>query len=126
MLQFDTITNNHNVRAALYARVSSDRQAQAGTIEPQIAAILERAGNDGVAIEPEARFIDDGYGGATLIRPALERLRDVAATGALDRLYVLCRDRLARSHACQMLLADELQRCGVELAFINRGLENTP
>lgn len=126
MLQCKTITNNQPVRAALYARVSSEQQAQAGTIDSQVAAIMGRAREDGVAIEQEARFIDEGHSGATLVRPALERLRDLAAAGAIDRLYVLCPDRLARSYAYQMLLVDELQRCAVELVFINRDLGKTP
>src|SRR5437588_3020312 len=126
MLQCNTITSDHSIRAALYARVSSEQQAQAGTIESQVAAVLERAGQEGVTIEAEARFIDEGHSGATLVRPALERLRDSAAAGGIDRLYVLCPDRLARSYAYQMLLVDELQRCGVELSFINRDLGKTP
>jgi site-specific DNA recombinase len=126
MSQCNVITNNHSVRAALYARVSSEQQAQAGTVDSQVAAILQRAGQDGLSIDPESRFIDEGHSGATLVRPALERLRDLAAAGGIDRLYVLCPDRLARSYAYQMLLVDELQRCGVELSFINRDLGKTP
>src|SRR5258706_7712824 len=99
MLQCNTITNNHSIRAALYARVSSEQQAQAGTIDSQVAAILDRARQDGVAIEEETRFIDEGHSGATLVRPALERLRDLAAAGGIDPLYVLCPHRLARSYA---------------------------
>ena len=125
MLQCNSTISNYCTRAALYARVSSEKQAEAGTIESQVAAVLERAARDGVGIEPEARFIDDGHSGATLVRPALERLRDAAAAGGVDRLYVLCPDRLARSYPYQMLLVDELQRCGVDLVFVNRELGKT-
>jgi len=114
------------IQAALYARVSSDRQAQAGTIDSQIAAIGERVRLDGVKIGSSGCFVDDGFSGSTLLRPALERLRDVAAAGEIDRLYVLCPDRLARSFVHQMLLVEELERCGVELVFINRELAKTP
>jgi site-specific DNA recombinase len=126
MAQCNTIESNHTVRSALYARVSSEQQAQAGTVGSQVAAILRRAAEDDLPIEAELRFIDEGHSGATLVRPALERLRDVAAAGGIDRLYVLCPDRLARSYAYQMLLVDELQRCGVELCFVNRDLGKTP
>ena len=126
MSQCNVIATNPSVRAALYARVSSEQQAQAGTVDSQVAAIVERTGQDGLSLEPESRFIDEGHSGATLVRPALERLRDLAAAGGIDRLYVLCPDRLARSYAYQMLLVDELQRCGVELSFINRELGKTP
>jgi site-specific DNA recombinase len=126
MLHCNSIRDNQSIRAALYARVSSEQQAQAGTIHSQIQAVVERAGKDGLAIDTESYFVDDGHSGATLIRPALERLRDSAAAGAIDRLYVLCPDRLARSYAYQMLLVDELQRCGVELVFVNRELGKSP
>jgi site-specific DNA recombinase len=117
---------DHPIRAALYARVSSEQQAQAGTIDSQVAAIVARAAEEALTIEAELRFIDQGHSGATLVRPALERLRDQAAAGAIDRLYVLCPDRLARSYAYQMLLVDELQKCGVELVFLNHPLGKTP
>lgn len=112
--------------AAIYARVSSEQQAEAATIASQVAALEERVRADGLNLGPELRFLDDGYSGATLVRPALERLRDVAATGAIDRLYVHCPDRLARKYAYQVLLLDEFQRCGVEVVFLNHPLGETP
>ena len=93
-------------RVAIYARVS-DPNAPEGTIASQVAALEARLAQDGVRLEPECRFVDDGYTGATLVRPALERLRDAAAAGVLDRLYVHCPDRLARHCAYQVLLIDE-------------------
>ena len=69
------------VRAALYARVSSEQQAEAGTIDSQVEALRARIVADGLPVEKELEFIDEGYSGATLVRPALERLRDVAAAG---------------------------------------------
>ncbi len=112
--------------AAIYARVSSEQQAEAATIDSQVAALQERIANDGLTLDTEMRFLDEGFSGATLIRPALERLRDLAATGAIDRLYVHSPDRLARKYAYQVLLLDELQRCGVEVIFLNHPLGQTP
>ena len=126
MLQCNTIHSNSSVRAALYARVSSDQQANAGTIQSQIDALLARAAQDQLNIEPELRFIDDGVSGATLVRPALEKLRDAAAAGAIDRLYVLCPDRLSRQYAHQMVLIDELGRGGVQVLFVNHELSESP
>jgi site-specific DNA recombinase len=91
------------LRVALYARVS-DPNAPEGTIASQIAALEARVVQDGTRLEPDHRFVDDGYTGATLIRPALERLRDAVAAGTVDRLYVHCPDRLARHYAYQVLL----------------------
>jgi DNA invertase Pin-like site-specific DNA recombinase len=111
---------------AFYARVSSEQQTTAQTIRSQVAALRQRILEDGLALLPEHEFIDEGYSGATLLRPALERLRDLIATGALDCVYVHSPDRLARKYAYQVLLVDEWQRAGVEVIFLNRALGQSP
>jgi site-specific DNA recombinase len=113
-------------RPALYARVSSDQQAEAGTIASQVEALRQRVRQDQFVVDDELCFLDDGYSGTTLVRPALERLRDAAAAGGIDRLYVYSPDRLARKYAYQVLLLDELQRCGVEVIFLNRAIGESP
>src|SRR2546426_1905647 len=113
-------------QAAIYARVSSDQQAAAHTIASQVAALRERVALDGLDLPDTLQFLDEGYSGATLVRPALERLRDVIAAGAIDRLYVHSPDRLARKYAYQVLLVDEFQRMGVEVVFLNRELGRSP
>jgi site-specific DNA recombinase len=72
------------VRAAIYARVSSDQQAERHTIDSQVQDLLARAAADGREIGEEFRFLDDGHSGASLVRPALERLRDLVALAAVD------------------------------------------
>jgi len=114
------------LQVAIYARVSSEQQAVANTIASQIVALQQRVGADGFSLSAELQFIDEGYTGATLVRPALERLRDLAAAGGLDRLYVHSPDRLARKYAYQVFLVDELQRAGVEVVFLNRELGRSP
>lgn len=114
------------MRTAIYARVSSERQAQENTIDSQVQALRARVREEELSLNEELCFIDDGYSGSTLVRPALERLRDQAAAGAIDRLYVHSPDRLARRYAYQALLVDELQTCGVELVFLNRPLGKGP
>jgi site-specific DNA recombinase len=103
--------------AAIYARVSSERQRQAETIQSQLAALRELAAGRGLLVAEELVFCDDGFGGATLNRPALERLRDRAAEGAFEVLLCHSTDRLARRYAYQVLLLEELQRVGVEVIF---------
>jgi len=120
------IVKDQPLRAGLYARVSSEQQADAGTLASQRVALEQRLVQDGFAVEEELCFVDDGYSGSSLVRPGLERLRDAAAAGAVDRLYVLAPDRLARKLAHQVLLVDELQHWGVELCFLNRPLGSTP
>lgn len=113
-------------QVAIYARVSSEKQAEAGTIQSQISELLDRVQADELSVAEELRFVDDGYSGSTLVRPALERLRDTAYNGALDRVYVHSPDRLARKYAYQILLIDEFRRAGVEVVFLNRQCGDTP
>jgi site-specific DNA recombinase len=114
------------VRPAIYARVSSRQQAEANTIASQRAALEARVRSDGLELEDELCFVDEGYSGGTLLRPALERMRDQAAAGSFDRLYVHSPDRLARKYPYQVLLVEELQRHGVELVFLNHDVGRTP
>jgi site-specific DNA recombinase len=114
------------IQAAIYARVSSERQTTAQTIASQLAALRERVAADGVALPEAMQFLDDGYSGTTLVRPALERLRDLVAAGAVDRLYIHSPDRLARKYAYQVLLVDEFRRAGIEVIFLNRELGRSP
>jgi len=112
--------------AAMYARVASEQQAMAHTSARQVAALQARGATDGLA-RPERRpFLDEGYRGATLVRPALERLRDLIATGAGVRLYGPAPDRLARQYAYQVLLGDEFPRMSVEVIFLHRALGRSP
>jgi site-specific DNA recombinase len=115
-----------HLSVAIYARVSSEQQAEAQTIASQVAALRARAAADDCVLLPELEFIDEGYSGATLLRPGLERLRDLSASGGVERLYVHSPDRLARKYAYQVLLMDELQRTGVEVVFLNRELSRSP
>jgi site-specific DNA recombinase len=118
--------NMNSIRAAIYARVSSEQQAAAHTIESQLTALTERAHADGLPVPQERQFLDDGYSGATLVRPAMDRLRDLASLGGVDRIYVHSPDRLARNYAYQVLLIDEWRRAGVEIVFLNRSLGKSP
>jgi site-specific DNA recombinase len=107
------------IQVALYARVSSEKQAEEVTIRSQEAALRQRIEVDGLKIAPELCFTDDGFSGKTLRRPALERLRDLAYDGAIDRLYVHSPDRLARNYAHQVVLLEELTKHSVEVVFLN-------
>jgi site-specific DNA recombinase len=113
-------------RAAFYARVSSEAQARDHTIDSQVAALRERIMADAALMEPDHAFIDEGHSGSSLVRPALERLRDAVAAGDIDRVYLLAPDRLARRHAHQALLMEEFRRAGVEVTFLNRPIGAGP
>src|SRR5580700_895347 len=107
-----------HLRSAIYARVSSEQQAKEHTIASQVDALKRRIADDAVECDPELCFVDDGYSGSSLIRPGLERLRDQAAAGAIDRLYILDPDRISRKYAYQVLMLEELTRHGVEVVFL--------
>lgn len=107
-------------RIALYARVSSEQQTRGNTVASQLAALREQVSAAGLTVEPDDEFVDEGYSGTTLLRPALERLRDVVAAGVVDQVHVLAPDRLARRYAYQVLLVEEFRRAGAEIVFANR------
>jgi site-specific DNA recombinase len=89
------------IRAAFYARVSGEQQAAAHTIESQVAALSERAHSDGTPVPPERQFVDDGYSGATLIRPALDRLRDLVSVGTYGKTHMMPRGKNSRLRAAR-------------------------
>ena len=103
--------------AAIYARVSSERQRQDETIHSQTVGLRELAAARGLLLPEDLVFEDEGFSGATLTRPALERLRDRAGEGAFEVLLCHAPDRLARRYAYQVLLLEELARQGVEVVF---------
>ena len=116
----------NTTQVAIYARVSSEQRTEAQTIARQVAALRERVTADGAVVPEAMQFLDDGESGATLIRPALERLRDVGAAGSVDRLSIPSPDRLARPYAYQVLLVDAFRRAGVDVVFLNRALGQSP
>src|SRR6478735_7521049 len=104
--------------AAIYARVSSDKQREASTIASQTAALIGFARSRGYQVPAEWVFEDEGYSGASLVRPGLERVRDLAAEGQIEAVLVYAPDRLSRKYAYQILLIEELARHGVDTIFM--------
>jgi site-specific DNA recombinase len=106
--------------AAFYARVSTSQQEEHGTIASQETVLKERITQDGCYLDPAHEFSDDGVSGTYLARPGLDRLRDLAGEGALEVLYILSPDRLARRYAHQCVVLEELARGGTEVVFLNQ------
>jgi site-specific DNA recombinase len=104
--------------AAIYARVSSEQQREEHTIASQTAALIEFAKSHDLEVPKEWIFEDEGYSGASLERPGLERVRDLAAEGQIQALLVYAPDRLSRKYAYQVLLIEEFARQGVETLFV--------
>ena len=95
--------------AAIYARVSSDKQREESTIASQTAALIAFAQSRGYQVPTEWIFEDEGYSGASLVRPGLEWVRDLAAEGQIEA--VLAPDRLSRKCAYQISRAMVLTPC---------------
>src|ERR1700731_3470813 len=103
---------------AIYARVSSEQQREENTIASQTASLIEFAKGHNLEVPEEWVFEDEGYSGATLERPGLERVRDLAAEGQIQVVLAYAPDRLSRKYAYQILLIEELARQGVETVFV--------
>lgn len=104
--------------AAIYARVSSEQQREEKTIASQTASLIEFARNHDLQVPAEWVFEDEGYSGATLERPGLERVRDLVAEGQIQVVLAYSPDRLSRKYAYQILLIEEFARRGVETLFV--------
>lgn len=106
------------MRAAIYARVSTEGQQQRGTIGSQLQVLRQRVSDE--TDELVGEFCDDGHSGARLDRPGLDALRDAAEAGLIDIVWCLSPDRLARVYAYQVIVLDELARHGVAVRFTTR------
>ena len=114
------------MHVAIHARVSTQRQAEAQTTDQQLDRLRAHAEGQGWNVAADRVFRDDGYSGASLKRPGLDRLRDAAASARLDRILITEPDRLARNFVHQTLLIEELQKHGAEVAFLDRPMSRDP
>jgi len=105
-----------DLRAAVYARASSNNLP----VAIQLAVLRGQVVEDELRVPTEREFVDQGYSGATLARPGLDRLRQLVTHGGIDRVYVQSRDRLARTRELQALLFSEFQAAGIEVVVIDR------
>jgi Resolvase, N terminal domain/GAF domain len=112
--------------AALYARVSSAKQQLNENIASQIAAIEEYARQNDFQISPHHVYKDDGFSGARLDRPALDRLRDAVAQGEVEAVLILSPDRLARQFAYQYIVVEEFERAGCAIVFTSHNFGSSP
>jgi site-specific DNA recombinase len=102
------------VQVAIYARVSTQRQAEAQSTDQQLDRLRAHAAAQGWSLAADRVFRDDGHSGAGLRRPGLDRLRDAAAGARLDRVLITEPDRLARNYVHQALLVEALQKHGCQ------------
>jgi site-specific DNA recombinase len=111
---------------AIYVRVSTQRQALPQTIEPHLQRLYEHSQTQGWPWQEEHIFRDDGYSGASLHRPGLDRLREQVSRAVFDRVIRTAPDRLARNSVHQMLLIEEFEQGGCQVEFVDRPMSQDP
>ncbi|WP_371381434.1 recombinase family protein [Sporomusa aerivorans] len=110
---------------AIYSRVSTDEQARTGySLQDQIQSCRQRLLSLGLANIND--YIDDGYSGEFLERPALDKLRDDLRAGIIEHVCVYDPDRLSRNLTNQLILADEIEKSGAKLLFITGDYDASP
>ena len=114
------------MRAAIYARVSTPRQARDRKTDQQVARLERHVERQGWALDGAHVYLDEGYSGASLNRPGLDALRDAAAMAEFEVVLVAAPDRLARKYVHQVLLIEELQARGCRVEFLERPMSQDP
>ena len=114
------------MRAAIYARVSTERQERQQTIDSQLDRLRAWARSADHELSEAHIFRDEGYSGARLDRPGLDALRDAVRDREVDIIGVLTPDRLARKYAYQVLLLEEFRLAGCAIAFVNHAISDYP
>ena len=109
----------------LYARVSTEEQSVSGySIQAQIKACKDRYAS--MNITDVAEYIDDGYSGEFIERPALDRLRADMRAKKISRIMFYDPDRMSRNLTVQLILADEIEKAEVELLFCTGDYDASP
>ena len=117
------------MRIAIYSRVSTSHQVEHQTIEQQLdrlTAHVQMHAAEGWVLDPTHIFRDEGYSGAVLARPGLDRLRDAVKGHEIDRVLVTTPDRLARNYVHQMVLLEEWARADCLVEFLDRPMSDDP
>ncbi len=114
------------MKAAVYARVSTLKQELEQTIESQLECLKDYVSNEGLELDENHIYIDEGYSGTKLERPGLDALRDGAADGDFQKVIIYSPDRLARRYAYQVIVIEELNKHGCEVIFLQRPISNDP
>jgi len=111
--------------AAIYIRVSTETQVEKGySLSSQLEQCHDKAKSLGITLIEE--FIEEGYSGAYIERPALDRLREGLREKRFSHVIVYDPDRMARNLAHQLIITEEIEKSGAQLVFVNFTWENTP
>jgi site-specific DNA recombinase len=114
------------MKPAIYARVSTLKQELEQTIESQLELLREYVKNESLELDEKHVYVDEGYSGTKLERPGLDALRDAAADGEFQKVIIYSPDRLARRYAYQVIVIEELNKCGCEVVFLQKPITDDP
>ncbi|MFC2002928.1 recombinase family protein [Chloroflexota bacterium] len=111
------------MKAAIYARVSTEEQTQNFSIENQVERIRNYSSEKDYSIAEE--YVDPGYSGTTLNRPALRKMIDDARVKAFDIVLVYKLDRLFRSNRHMYNTLAEWEDIGVQFVSVTESFDTT-
>ncbi len=114
------------LNVALYCRVSTGRQENEQTIESQLDEVKKKIAEDRNVLLPQNIFIDDGWTGTLLARPALDLLRDAIRESRFEALYVYDRGRLSRIFSHQEIVIEELEDKEIKFISLHDVYADTP
>jgi site-specific DNA recombinase len=109
---------------ALYARVSTDEQREGQNIDSQIEEVRRFAAANQWPVY--GVYKDEGWSGAVLARPDLDRLRDDASKGLFKAVVLNDVDRLARDVSHLGIIKRDLERHGVQIVFRKLPTSSSP
>ena len=113
-----------SMNVAIYARVSTSAQAEKGySLATQVEACRKKA--EELGAESIKEYIDDGYSGAYLERPALDSLRDALSAKLHDCVIIYDTDRLARDTMLLLLITEEIEKTAT-LVYVNSEYSKSP
>ena len=117
-------TTTERVTVALYVRVSTEEQAQGGfsiagqTEKLQLACQL----HDWRALPP---YVDDGWSGKDMDRPAMKRLMADAKKGLFNLIVVYKLDRLSRKLGDLVPFGDELEKMKIGIRSVTEAMDTS-
>ena len=119
------INGSDHKKVILYARVSTDEQARSGySLAQQMEALREYAASEGYEVLEEV--VDPGQSGASLVRPGMDRVRDLVASRGVSVVLAQERDRFAREPAYRYLLQQEFEEHDCKVQALNDRGDDSP
>ena len=113
-----------DLKVAIYVRVSTEEQAQSGySIPAQIEKLQAMCKSQDWQLLPA--YVDDGYSGKDMDRPAMQRLLADGRKKKFSVILVYKLDRVSRRLSDLVSLGEQLERQGIGLRSITEPFDTT-